>query len=97
MSEFVISPSARRDLWEIADWYEEHASHLAERLFSALHRQFQILARSPGIGRARPELGPGVRRFVVSPYLIFFRASTMGIEIARVLHGRRNITPDMFE
>ncbi len=97
MNEFVISPSARRDLWEIADWYEELAPLRAERLFSALHRQFQILARSPGIGRPRPELGPGLRSFVVSPYLVFFRQSTRGIEIARVPHGRRNITPDMFE
>ena len=97
MNEYTFSPSANRDLAAIADWYEEKAPATGERLFAALRRQFQMLARFPGIGRDRSDLSPNLRSFVVSPYVIFFRPTASGVEIARVLHGRRNITADMFE
>ena len=97
MNEYTFSPSANRDLAEIADWYEGNAPAIGEWLFAALRRQFQMLARFPGMGRERSDLSPNLRSFVVSPYLIFFRQTTSGVEIARVLHGRRNITGEMFE
>jgi len=43
------------------------------------------------MGRARPELGHGLRSFVVGQYVVFYRPSTKGIEIVRVLHGARDI------
>ena len=45
----------------------------------------------PGMGRARPEFGTGVRSFPVSPFLIFYRESETGVDIIRVLSGRRDL------
>lgn len=41
------------------------------------------------MGRLRPELGSGVRSFVVENYVIYYRHED-DVLIARVLHGRRD-------
>jgi toxin ParE1/3/4 len=43
------------------------------------------------MGRPRDDLAPGLRSFVVSPYVIYFRPAGDTIEVLRVLHGRRDI------
>jgi plasmid stabilization system protein ParE len=49
------------------------------------------------MGRLREELAEGLRSSGVPPYIVFYRQVPGGIAVARVLHGRRNITSDMFE
>ena len=56
-----------------------------------LEGKFHLLAESPGIGRLRPELAPGLRASPVEDYLLFYRQAATGIEIVRVLHGARDI------
>ncbi|WGM40609.1 Toxin ParE3 [Caulobacter sp. NIBR1757] len=55
-----------------------------------------MLAEFPNAGPARDDLAPGLRSFAVYPYVLFYRPITGGIEVVRVLDGRRNITPDLF-
>jgi toxin ParE1/3/4 len=43
------------------------------------------------MGRARDEVAPGLRSILRHPYVIFYRVTKDSIEIARVLHGRRNL------
>jgi toxin ParE1/3/4 len=50
----------------------------------------------PFMGQARFDLAPGLRMFPVGNYLIFFRPIEGGIEVIRVLHGKRNITGRFF-
>jgi toxin ParE1/3/4 len=52
-----------------------------------------MLAGAPAIGRARPEIGSGVRSFVVNGYVLFYRplAGAAGIELVRVLQGARDV------
>ncbi len=52
---------------------------------------------SPESGRSREVLSPGLRSFVVAPYVVFFRSTADTIEILRVLHGRRDIERIMRE
>jgi plasmid stabilization system protein ParE len=33
---------------------------------------------------------PGLRSVLVHPYLIFYRLTDTRVEVARVIHGRRN-------
>ena len=47
--------------------------------------------RTPKWGRLREELAPRIRSFPVGRYVIFYRAGREGIEVARVLHGSRDI------
>lgn len=50
-----------------------------------------MLAATPKAGRSRPELEPSMRSFVVGNYLVFYRVCPDGIEVARVLHGHRDL------
>ncbi len=43
------------------------------------------------MGRSRPDLGRQLRSFPYRGYLIFYRPIQGGIEVARVVQGRRNI------
>jgi toxin ParE1/3/4 len=43
------------------------------------------------MGTARDNLAPGLRSFPVGNYLVFYRITPEGIEVARVLHGARDL------
>ena len=43
------------------------------------------------MGTARDNLGRGVRSFPVGNYLVLYRIIPDGIEVARVLHGARDL------
>jgi toxin ParE1/3/4 len=45
----------------------------------------------------REDIGAGIRCIVVGEYLIFYRPIADGIEIMRVLHGRRDIQQAYFD
>ena len=49
----------------------------------------------PELGRQREELSSRLRSWVVGNYVIFYRPQPRGIEVVRVLHGRRNF-PALF-
>ncbi len=63
----------------------------ADRLLDRIDRTCSTLAASPELGRSREELAPGLRSFPVARYVIFYRRSRTGIELARVLHGARDL------
>ena len=91
MKEFRLSALAESDLTDIwvyrANSGEEHADALIEKLVE----QFVLLATFQEIGRIRPELGKELRSFAIERYVVFYRVIDSGIEIARVLHGSRDI------
>jgi toxin ParE1/3/4 len=43
------------------------------------------------MGRPRDELVPGLRSVLAHPHVIFYRISSDMIEVARVLHQRRDL------
>lgn len=97
MSRYVFSPQAEQDLEEIQDHIAAHSPRAAARLIDAIERRCQRLAQMPMVGRDRSDLRPGLRSVVVDKYLIFYRPTDDGIEVARVLHGARHIDPSMFQ
>jgi toxin ParE1/3/4 len=87
---YRLSALAERDLEEIWSYVAEDASPtIADRLIDAIIDRFDLLAEQPGMGRARPEFGPGVRSFAVENYVIYYRQED-DVLIARILHGRRD-------
>lgn len=66
----------------------------AEALIDRIDRTSDMLADTPFAGRARPELGPGLRSFPVGNYVIFYIPLPDGIEIVRVMNGRQEIDAD---
>jgi toxin ParE1/3/4 len=97
MPALKIALRVERDLEEIWDYIAVDNPDAAERCLRQIDAQFQKLMHSPYIGRGRKDLAAGLRSFAVGNYVIFYRALCDGIEVARVLEGHRNITPEMFQ
>ena len=66
-------------------------------MVSKIRATCAMIAGTPGaIGRRRAELGPDLRSFPVPPHVIYFRFDGSTAEILRILHGKRDIRPDLF-
>ena len=65
----------------------------AEELLDRFGKVFEMLVQNPQAGRRRPDLGQNVRGFAVDNYVIFYIPQSAGIDIIRVMHGRRDIGP----
>lgn len=90
MSQPRLNERAEADLEDIWVHIAKDNPTNAARFVSRILQTCQRLAETPGMGRPRPELGAHLRSFVVGSYLIFYRPIEEGIEVVRVLHGRRD-------
>lgn len=93
---YRVADRAQADLDEIWTLIAQNNPEAADHLLDQFERAFRQLARHPMIGRSRPEFGPQMRSFPVGNYLIFHRRRENCLEIARVLHGARNLK-ELFE
>lgn len=84
-------PQAEQDLIEIFRYISRDNPPAAEKLVRAVNSKCELLARSPMIGRARPELRSDLRSFPYEAYLILYRIIDGGVEIVRVVHAARNL------
>lgn len=97
MPQAIISPSAEADLAEIWEYIARDSPLNADGLIHRIYQTCQdTLASNPTIGRTREELSPGLRSLVVQDYVMFYRPIEDGVEIIRVIHGRRDIR-ELFE
>ncbi|MGL3214041.1 type II toxin-antitoxin system RelE/ParE family toxin [Bradyrhizobium sp. BR 1433] len=87
-------PQAETDLEEIWLFIASDNIVAADRLLDRIGNGFQMLAENPQAGRHRPELGRNIRSFPVGNYVLFYEAFPNGVDIVRVLHGARDITPE---
>jgi toxin ParE1/3/4 len=96
MNQYRVSAEARSDLDEVWLHIANDNSDAADKYIRAIVSRFAMLASMPHLGRARPELSPGLRSFVVGHHVIFYRLFDGGVEVARVLDGVRDLPP-LFE
>jgi toxin ParE1/3/4 len=86
--------SAEDDLLNILDYITEanRDATIARRFAGDLRAQCGKLASLPGVlGRARPELAPGLRSFPFRKYVIFFRYMDDVLEVVNILEGHRDM------
>jgi toxin ParE1/3/4 len=91
MRRFEIDRDARHDLDDIYQYIAQDSRRNARRMLSRLRERFRLLAKNPEMGERRDDLMPGLRCLTLGMYVIFFRAKPYGVEIARVIHGARDI------
>ena len=96
MARLLFAPGARDDLRELLATLIEKAGRpvaaaYADRFRSTLRR----IETFPSSGAPRPKLGASIRIAVVSPYILIYRTTAGGVQIVRVLHGRRKVTRRM--
>ena len=91
MAVILTRPRALDDLAEIWAYIAANSIDNADNFAALIDSKLRALARRPGVGRARPEVGNGLHSFAVGRYVIFYLPLPNGIEIVRVLHGARDI------
>ena len=91
MPRVIRSPEAQSDVDEIAHYIARDNLDAALRFLDTDDEKFKLLGKFPGAGTARDEIGAGLRSFPVGNYVIFYRTARGGVEVARVLHGARNL------
>ncbi|MBN3875081.1 MAG: type II toxin-antitoxin system RelE/ParE family toxin [Nostoc sp.] len=96
MSRYVINILASRDINEISDYFAETSIEAGERFFSEFNRKCQQLVAFPNSGKSYAKIRPDLRGVSLQGYIVFYRVLDDGIEILRVVSGRRNF-PSLFE
>jgi toxin ParE1/3/4 len=96
MPHILKRPRAEADLIDIWRYIAQDSPANADRLLDRIRETLSRLAAVPFMGQARFDLAPGLRMFPVGNYLIFFRPIEGGIDVIRVLHGKRHITGRFF-
>ncbi len=89
----LISPEAQEDLIEIWEYIAQFSEEVADKTIDSIYQKSILLADSPYLGKARPELDLALRSFPVEKYVLFYRLinDDSEIEVVRVLHGARDI------
>jgi toxin ParE1/3/4 len=96
MSRYLINVLASKDLNEIADYFAENNLEAGEHFFRAFNRKCQQLVDFPNSGKSDAEIRPELRGLSLEGYIIFYRILEDGIEILRVVSGRRDF-PTLFK
>lgn len=96
MSRYFINILATQDLNAIADYFAANNLDAGERFFNEFNRKCQQLVAFPNSGKSYAQIRPDLRGLSLEGYIIFYRLLNDGIEILRVVSGRRNL-PSVFE
>ncbi|MEH2456735.1 type II toxin-antitoxin system RelE/ParE family toxin [Nostoc sp.] len=91
MSNYIISPSASRDLNEIADYFLTRNLEVGEKLFREFNKKCQSLANFPKMGRSYAHIRASMRGLPLDGYVIFYQVLDDRIEILRVVSGNRDL------
>jgi toxin ParE1/3/4 len=93
----IVSQLANRDIDEIVVYLHDNEPRVAHRFLSECQAAIEMLAKFPEAGVRlvlddHPELDfRYVRPKGFDWYLIFYRLNDTTIDVARVLHGSRNL------
>jgi toxin ParE1/3/4 len=93
-NKFRKLPQADLDLDSIWAFIAADNVTAANRLIDRIGGVFEMLVESPLAGCERPELQINLRSFPVGNYIIFYRVLPDGVEVVRVMNGRRDIDAD---
>jgi toxin ParE1/3/4 len=92
-----LRPRARRDIAEIASYYDVEAGEpVANAFANALERAFRHIADHPASGSPRFAhetriVGLRTWRLRRFPHLVFYLEHPDHVEIVRILHGKRDV------
>lgn len=83
---------ANRDLESIGDYIARDNPERAVSFLTEIAERAALYARNPDMGADRADLLAGIRSFLVLQYVIYYRRHLGGIQLVRVMHGRRHRT-----
>ena len=95
MPRYLINVLASQDLNEIANYFAANNVKAGEKFFQDFNRKCKQLVSFPNSGKSYEEIYPKLNGIPLAGYIIFYRIFDDGIEILRVISGRRNL-PSIF-
>jgi toxin ParE1/3/4 len=69
----------------------EASAAVADRTVQTVRQHCDLLSSQPAMGRLRPDIARDIRASLSAGYLVLYRSTQTEVEIARVLHGSRDI------
>lgn len=97
MTRYVVRPSARRDIEDIAVYIGSDSPDAARRFLRQCEETFDWLAGMPRVGRpwrARSRRAQGIRVWAVAGFpnhLVFYRIRARSVLILHVMSGWRDL------
>lgn len=96
MPTVIRRPAADVDLLLIWDFIAQDSPNAADQYLRWLADRLELLATQPFMGKARDELKPQLRSFIIGNYIVFYIPLEDGVAIERVLEGHQDINTDLF-
>lgn len=92
MARYILAPEARADLEDIIDEISQERPNAARGVLAKIRAALERLTEHPKLGHLREDLANESLRFwPVYSYLIIYRPESQPLQVARVLHGARDI------
>jgi toxin ParE1/3/4 len=92
MQVFRLTELAKQDLRSIGRYTQVTWGKEQRNLYlTKIDAVFHLLAQEPQRGKACDDICSGYRKYPVGRHLIFYRQSTEGVEVVRILHDRTDI------
>jgi toxin ParE1/3/4 len=91
MGKLIKSSRAELDLLDIWVSIATHESSAADRAIAFIERRMEVIRRFPRGGEACPDYGLNMRWYFAGYYVIYYRPFEDGIEVVRVIDGRRDL------
>ena len=93
MRTYSLTTAARADIAEIHFYVSEDSAKYADKVQAAIYSNFELLARTPGVGsRQIPNTRESIRVWPALPYKVYrivYEAHLNEIRVLRVLHSAR--------
>ena len=92
-----ISRRAQKDLDNL--WARiaiESSDRVASNFIQRFYEVFITIASSPNAGIVAASLGANIRKFPLADYLIYYKPNRGGIQIIRIVHGKRKAKTRLF-
>lgn len=89
MAEYRLSPAAEKDMANIWQYTQQQwGITQAHQYIDTLTAAFAALAQAPHSAPACDHIRAGYRRQTIAKHVAYFRITSYGIAIIRILHGR---------
>jgi toxin ParE1/3/4 len=95
MNRYIIADEAIQDLQNISDYFLRNNLEAGEQFLQAFNARCLQLVRFPKLGRSYAHLRPDLLGLSLRGFIILYKVSNndeeIGIEILRVVNGRRDL------
>ncbi len=95
MNRYVINTGASQDLAAISDYFYTYNIEAGECFLKEFSRKCKQLASFPSLGKSYTNIEADLPGIPLESYIIFYGVIEDGIEIMRVVSGKRDL-PALF-